>query len=54
MDFKFSLNDKGYLKQRESVDLEYKENFSKGDSLFKYIKTMVGMANNRGGKILWS
>lgn len=53
MDFKFSLNDKGYLKQRESVDLEYKENFSKGDSLFKYIKTMVGMANNRGGKIVF-
>ena len=53
MDFKFSLNAKGYLKQRESVDLEYKENFQKGDSLLKYIKTMVGMANNRGGKIVF-
>lgn len=53
MDFSFNLTTKGYLKQRESVELEYKQNFQLGDNLLKYIKTMVGMANNRGGRIVF-
>lgn len=53
MAFSFDLNSQGYLKKRESFDLEYKQNFQLGDNLLKYIKTMVGMANNRGGEIVF-
>ena len=53
MPFSFDLNSQGYLKKRESFDLEYKQNFQLGDNLLKYIKTMVGMANNRGGEIVF-
>lgn len=53
MPFLFDLNSQGYLKKRESFDLEYKQNFQLGDNLLKYIKTMVGMANNRGGEIVF-
>lgn len=53
MPFSFELNSQGYLKKRESFDLEYKQNFQLGDNLLKYIKTMVGMANNRGGEIVF-
>lgn len=53
MAFSFVLNSQGYLKKRESFDLEYKQNFQLGDNLLKYIKTMVGMANNRGGEIVF-
>ena len=31
----------GYLRKRESSDLEYKENFHRGDDTLKYIKTLV-------------
>lgn len=50
MPFSFDLNSQGYLKKRESFDLEYKQNFQLGDNLLKYIKTM---ANNRGGEIVF-
>jgi hypothetical protein len=52
-DFKFQINSKGYLINRESFDLEYKQSFHYGDSLLEYIRSMVGMANNRGGKIIF-
>ena len=41
------------MKKRESSDLEYKENFHRGDDTLKYIKTLVGMANNKGGQIVF-
>lgn len=41
------------MKKRESSDLEYKENFHRGDEMLKYIKTLVGMANNKGGQIVF-
>ncbi len=53
MQFVFDLDSKGYLKKRESANLEYKQNFQKGDTLFKYLKTLVGMANNKGGMIMF-
>ncbi|MAM28762.1 putative DNA binding domain-containing protein [Maribacter polysiphoniae] len=53
MKFKYEINSKGYLKQRESFDIEFKKAFQFGDSLAKYIKTIVGMANNRGGEIVF-
>jgi hypothetical protein len=49
----FLVDSKGYLKKRESFDLEYKQNFQLGDNLLKYIKTLAGMANNKGGKIIF-
>jgi hypothetical protein len=53
MNFEFDLTQKGHLKKRESFDLEYKENFQLGDNLVKYIKTLAGMANSKGGIILF-
>ncbi|WP_149304961.1 RNA-binding domain-containing protein [Pareuzebyella sediminis] len=53
MRFKYEINAKGYLRQRESYDIEFKKAFQFGDSLAKYIKTIVGMANNRGGEIIF-
>ena len=53
MDFSFELDNRGYLKKRESINLEYKQNFQLGDNLLKYIKTLVGMANNKGGQIIF-
>lgn len=53
MQFSFDTDSKGYLKKRESANLEYKQNFQKGDALLKYLKTLVGMANNRGGFIMF-
>ncbi len=53
MAFSFELDNRGYLKKRESVNLEYKQNFQLGDNLLKYIKTLVGMANNKGGQIIF-
>jgi len=52
-DFKFQINSKGYLVNRESYNLEYKQSFHFGDSLIEYARSMVGMANNRGGKIIF-
>lgn len=51
--FRFELDDRGYLRGRESYDLEYKENFHRGDDTLKYIRTLVGMANNKGGQIVF-
>ena len=51
--FDFKLDDKGYVKRRESFDLEFKQNFQNGDNLLKYLKTLVGMANNKGGQIVF-
>ncbi len=53
MAFSFELDSRGYIKKRESYDLEYKQNFQGGDNLLKYIKTLVGMANNKGGQIIF-
>lgn len=49
----FILDTKGYIKRRESFDLEFKQNFQGGDNFVKVIKTMVGMANNKGGEIVF-
>lgn len=53
MSFTFEIDERGYLRKRESSDLEYKENFHRGDEALKYIKTLVGMANNKGGRIIF-
>ncbi len=53
MAFSFDLDNKGYIKKRESYNLEYKQNFQLGDNLVKYCKTLVGMANNKGGEIVF-
>lgn len=53
MRLKFEIDERGYLRKRESSDLEYKENFHRGDEILKYIKTLVGMANNKGGMIIF-
>lgn len=47
------LNSKGLIKQRESQNLEFKETFSLGEALIEYSKTLVGMANNIGGEIIF-
>lgn len=52
-DFKFELDKRGYIKKRESFDLEFKQNFQGGDNILKYLKTLVGMANNKGGQIIF-
>ena len=49
----FKLDKRGYVKNRETHVLEYKQNFQLGDNLLKYIKTLVGMANNKGGHIIF-
>jgi hypothetical protein len=51
--FDFSLDKRGYIKRRESFDIEYKQNFQGGDNILKYIKSLVGMANNKGGQIIF-
>lgn len=53
MEFQFTLDKRGYIKKRESFDLEFKQNFQLGDNLLKYIKSLVGMANNKGGQIIF-
>mgnify|MGYP003314140167 CR=1 FL=1 len=53
MTFNFETDSKGYVKKRESFDLEYKQNFQLGDGLLKFIRTLVGMANNKGGMIVF-
>ncbi|MEE1961998.1 RNA-binding domain-containing protein [Allomuricauda taeanensis] len=49
----FELNSKGYIKQRESFDLEFKQSFHYGDSLALYCRSLVGMANNKGGELIF-
>lgn len=51
MEFSFELDKRNYIKRRESFDLEYKQSFQGGDNLIKYAKSLVGMANNKGGKL---
>lgn len=53
MAFTFELDIKGYIKKRESYNLGFKQNFQLGDNLVKYCKTLVGMANNKGGEIVF-
>lgn len=47
------LNTRGHVRQRESQSLEFKEAFSLGDALLEYLKTLVGMANNNGGSLIF-
>lgn len=49
----FELTFKGFLKQRESYDLEFKQSFNYGDSFADYSRSLVGMANNKGGEIIF-
>ena len=51
--FTFELDKRSYLKRRESFDLEYKQSYQGGDNLVKYAKSLVGMANNKGGQIIF-
>ncbi|CAH0186054.1 MULTISPECIES: helix-turn-helix domain-containing protein [unclassified Pedobacter] len=53
MDFNFDIDGNGYIKKRESHSLEYKQNFQQGDNLLKYTKTIAGMANNKGGQMIF-
>jgi hypothetical protein len=53
MDFSFDINAKGHLKRRESFDLEFKANFHLGNQLLEYCRSLVGMANNKGGQIIF-
>lgn len=53
MKFDFDLNDKGHIKRRESFDLEFKANFHLGNQLLEYCRSLVGMANNKGGQIVF-
>jgi hypothetical protein len=51
--FKIETNSKGHITRRESFDLEFKQAFHYGDSLHDYVRSLVGMANNRGGEIIF-
>lgn len=46
------LNVRGHVRQRESQTLEFKQSFQPGD-LPEYARTLVGMANNQGGTIVF-
>lgn len=52
MEFKFIINSKGHIRQRESADLEFKESFHY-ESIPFYLRSLVGMANNKGGQIIF-
>lgn len=52
MNFDFILDDKGYIKKRENFNLEFKQNFHARD-ITNYAKTLAGMANNKGGQIIF-
>lgn len=47
------LNERGYIRQRESQSLEFKKSFRIGDAILEYLRTLVGMANNNGGSIVF-
>jgi len=47
-----NVDERGYLKQRESSTIEFKESFNFGN-MPKYSKTMAAFANNKGGYILF-
>lgn len=51
--FEIFVDSKGRLTRRESYDLEFKQSFHYGDSLVEYSRSLVGMANNRGGRIIF-
>lgn len=53
MEFHIELDSKGHLKRRESFNLEFKANFQLGDKLLEYCRSLVGMANNKGGQIVF-
>lgn len=46
-------NTKGYIVNRESSNLEFKANFHLGDQLLEYCRSIAGMANNRGGSLVF-
>ncbi len=50
--FLSQIDNKGYLKHRESTTVEFKENFNFGN-MPKYAKTMSAFANNKGGYIIF-
>ncbi len=52
-EFNIQINKKGHITKRESYDLEFKQSFHYGDSLYEYVRSLVGMANNRGGQIVF-
>jgi hypothetical protein len=52
-EFEFLLDSKGHLKKRESFNLEFKKSFHYGDSIIDYLRSMVGMANNKGGQLVF-
>lgn len=52
-EFEITINSKGYLIKRESYDLEFKQALHYGDSLHEYVRSLVGMSNNRGGRIVF-
>lgn len=52
MEFKFLINSKGHIRQRESTDLEFKSTFH-FESIPFYLRSLVGMANNKGGQIIF-
>jgi predicted HTH transcriptional regulator len=52
MEFKFIINAKGHVRQRESTDLEFKNAFHFESTPF-YLRSLAGMANNRGGQIIF-
>lgn len=47
------LNERGHVRQRECQTLEFKETFRLGDALVEYARTLVGMANNQGGQLVF-
>ena len=47
-----NVDDRGYVKSRESSTLEFKENFNLGN-FSKYAKTMAAFANKDGGFIIF-
>lgn len=53
MKFDFKLDAKGFIRQRESFNLEFKQNFQGGDNFLKVIRTLIGMANNKGGEVVF-
>lgn len=47
-----NIDERGYLKHRESSTIEFKESFN-FNNMPKYSKTMAAFANNKGGYILF-
>ena len=47
-----NIDDRGYLKHRESSNLEFKEKFN-FNNMPKYSKTMSAFANNKGGYLVF-